>query len=105
MTQDQGDSGGIAEEETLRAELYALLGWLLKAPPDAEDLQRAAALGGDDSELGRAISVLATTARARRQCHLCLYSRHRSCRSGDRRLHEDESVGPGGAAHVSTAKL
>jgi TorA maturation chaperone TorD len=64
LTQDQGDSGGIAEEETLRAEMYALLGWLLKAPPSTEDLRRAAALGGDDSELGRAISALAATARA-----------------------------------------
>ncbi len=63
MAQDAGDSGGIAEEETLRAELYALLGWLLKAPPSAEDLQRAAALEGDDSELGRAIRVLAAAAR------------------------------------------
>ena len=64
MAQDAGDSGGIAEEETLRAELYALLGWLLKAPPSAEDLQRAAAFEGDDSELGRAIRVLAAAARA-----------------------------------------
>ena len=64
MAQDEGDSGGIAEEETLRAELYALLGWLLKSPPSAEDLQRVAALGGDDSDLGRAISALAATARA-----------------------------------------
>ncbi len=64
MAQDEGGSGGIAEEETLRAEMYALLGWLLKAPPSTEDLQRVAALGGDDSDLGRAISVLAATARA-----------------------------------------
>lgn len=64
MAQDEGDSGGIAEEETLRAELYVLLGWLLKSPPDAAGLQRAAALDGDDSDLGRAISALAATARA-----------------------------------------
>ena len=64
MAQDQGEPGGIAEEEALRAELYALLGWLLKAPPGAEDLQRVAALGGDDSELGQAMSALAATARA-----------------------------------------
>ena len=64
VAQDEGDSGEIAEEESLRAELYALLGWLLKSPPDAAGVQRAAALGGDDSDLGRAISALAATARA-----------------------------------------
>ena len=64
MAQDEGDSGGIAEEESLRAEFYALLGWLLKSPPGAEDLQRVATLGGGDGDLGRAIAALATTARA-----------------------------------------
>lgn len=56
-------SRDIAEEETLRAEVYRLLGWLLRGPPDAAGLARVAGLGGDDGELGRGIAALAAAAR------------------------------------------
>ncbi len=59
-----GSAGEIAEEDALRAELYTLLGWLLRSAPSADGLRRVAALEGDDSELGRAIRVLAAAARA-----------------------------------------
>ncbi len=64
VAQQAGGSGGIAEEDALRAELYALLGWLLRAPPSVDGLRRIAALKGDDSELGRAMKILAAAARA-----------------------------------------
>ncbi len=68
MAQETGETlgsvGEIAEEDTLRAELYTLLGWLLRSPATASELRRVAALEGDDSELGRAIRVLAAAARA-----------------------------------------
>jgi len=57
------DGAGIAEEDRMRADLYGLLGWLLKAPPDAAGLARIAAMRGDDSALGRAIAALAKAAR------------------------------------------
>ncbi len=64
MAEETGESLEIAEEESLRAELYSLLGWLLRSAPDADALRRVTALQGDDSELGRAIAVVATAARA-----------------------------------------
>ncbi|MBX6742436.1 MAG: molecular chaperone TorD family protein [Acetobacteraceae bacterium] len=45
-----------------RARLFALLGRLLAAPPDAELLARLAALQGDDTPLGRGIAGLARAA-------------------------------------------
>ncbi len=63
MVQRSGDPGGIAEEDLTRADVYGLLAWLLRAPPDAGGLSRVAALEGDDSELGRAVSALAAAGR------------------------------------------
>lgn len=55
---------GTGEEDTLRAEFYSLLGWLLRAPPARDDLVRAAALHGDNSALGEALTALAAAGRA-----------------------------------------
>lgn len=66
VVEETGGSVGIAEEDTLRAELYGLLGWLLRAPLSRDDLARAAALEGDDSDLGEALTTLAAVARAAR---------------------------------------
>lgn len=53
----------IAEEDQMRAHVYALLGRLFAAAPNAEALQMVAAVSGDDSELGQALVALAATAR------------------------------------------
>ncbi len=63
MVLSSGAAGGIAEEDSLRAEVYALLGWLLRSPLTADGLRRVNALQGDDSEIGRAIAVVAKAAR------------------------------------------
>lgn len=55
-------SPDIAEEDRLRADFYNFLGLILAAPPDAELLRSCAALEGDDSDLGQAISGLARVA-------------------------------------------
>jgi TorA maturation chaperone TorD len=54
----------LAEEELLRARLYALLARFLASPPDAALLQFAAKLHGDDSEIGQAIGAFARAAAA-----------------------------------------
>lgn len=54
----------VPAEDLLRADLYDFLAALLAYPPDDALLRQAAALGGDDTELGRAISALARIARA-----------------------------------------
>jgi TorA maturation chaperone TorD len=54
----------VAEEDLLRADLYDFLAALLANPPSKDLLQHAAALGGDESDLGQAISTLARVARA-----------------------------------------
>ncbi|MEM7753273.1 MAG: molecular chaperone TorD family protein [Pseudomonadota bacterium] len=54
----------IAEEDRLRADLYALLATLLAKAPTAETLSTAAALSGDGSDLGDGIKALATVAAA-----------------------------------------
>lgn len=53
----------IGDEERLRADLYGLLARLLCAPPTAEVIAAAAALEGDDTELGKAFAALADVAR------------------------------------------
>ena len=58
------EAGALAEEDRLRADFYGLLGALLARPPDAELLQRIAALEGDETALGQAIGALARLARA-----------------------------------------
>jgi len=49
----------IAPEDLLRAQCYRLIARFLSAPPSAADLERAAALSGDDSDLGRAVATFA----------------------------------------------
>ena len=66
MVRNRSHTGAIAEEDTLRADVYALLGFLLRSAPTADGLQRVGALDGDGSELGRALSVLAAAARVAR---------------------------------------
>lgn len=57
----------IADEDLLRADLYDFLAALLASPPDAGLLQRSASLGGDDSDLGQAISTFARVAKAMKE--------------------------------------
>ena len=52
----------LPEEETLRADLYALLGKLLSGAPSQSTLTQLAALQGDDSDLGAGIAALARVA-------------------------------------------
>lgn len=52
----------VAEEDKLRADLYDFLAGLLARPPAPELLPQTAALSGDDSDLGQAISSLARVA-------------------------------------------
>lgn len=54
----------IPEEERLRAEVYGMLARTLAAPPDAARLAALAALSGNDSEFGGALSDLAHAAAA-----------------------------------------
>jgi TorA maturation chaperone TorD len=52
-------SPDVAPEDVLRARCYRLLARFLSSPPTAAELKTAAALSGDDSGLGRAISAFA----------------------------------------------
>ncbi len=52
-------SPGIAPEDVLRARCYRLLARFLSSPPTNAELQVAAELTGDDSDLGRAIAAFA----------------------------------------------
>ncbi|WP_299818110.1 molecular chaperone TorD family protein [uncultured Jannaschia sp.] len=54
---------GPSEEDRLRADLYNYLGLVLARPMDAMTLEQTAALSGDGTPLGRAISGLAQVAR------------------------------------------
>ena len=54
----------IAEEDRLRAELYALLAGLLLKAPDEEALKQIAAISGDDTEIGAAFGALASAAQS-----------------------------------------
>lgn len=54
----------ISEEDGLRADLYDFLGALLARPPSGDLLKRAAALSGDETDMGRAIGALARVAGA-----------------------------------------
>lgn len=68
-------SADIGEEDVLRANLYRMLAHILKAPPQASDLELLAGLSGDDTRLGQAVGGLAHLARrtspeaARREYH------------------------------------
>lgn len=54
----------VAEEDALRADLYDFISAMLAAPPSADLLKKAAALTGDDSDIGRGIKALSTIAGA-----------------------------------------
>ena len=54
---------GITAEDRLRADLYEYLGLMLARPPDRALLDRTAALRGDDTPLGQAVTALARVAR------------------------------------------
>ena len=55
---------GIAEEDLLRADLYAMLANLLAHPPSQDMIAVASNLSGDQSELGQGIAALATVAKS-----------------------------------------
>ena len=52
----------LAEEDRLRADLYAMLGRLLGAAPGQDAIDECARLTGDDSDLGQGIKALAKIA-------------------------------------------
>ncbi len=54
---------GIAEEDSLRADLYDFLAALLAGPPSGALLAKASSLSGDESSLGQAVSTLSRVAR------------------------------------------
>lgn len=60
----EGHDVMVAEEESLRADVYDLLAALLARPPKRELIDRVAKLEGDSSDLGRAVSALTRLARA-----------------------------------------
>lgn len=64
MTATETQMPAISEEDSLRADLYDFLAALLSNPPSKEMLGQAAALQGDDSDLGQAINTLARVAKA-----------------------------------------
>lgn len=52
----------VAEEDLLRADLYAMLAQLLARAPSQDLISNAAKLGGDGSDLGQGITALAAVA-------------------------------------------
>lgn len=56
--------GGLAEEDAMRADFYALLAALLSRPADDNMLRACTGLEGDDAPLGKAVSTLARLARS-----------------------------------------
>lgn len=56
----------VTPEDRLRADLYNFVGLLLARPPDQLLLDQSAALTGDETTLGQAITALATAAREAR---------------------------------------
>lgn len=63
MTQTAAQTA-IEEEDKLRADLYDFLAALLSGPPDRALLARSAALTGDETPLGKAITTLSKLAKA-----------------------------------------
>ena len=59
---DRLHDSGISEEDALRARFYAILAHVLGAPPSADSLAAFGALEGDETEMGQALSMLATIA-------------------------------------------
>ncbi len=62
MKQAEKIADELAEEERLRAELYALLSRLLAKSPGQDDLDQLATLSGDTSDIGQGITALAKLA-------------------------------------------
>jgi TorA maturation chaperone TorD len=56
------ERAAIAEEDLLRARLYRLLARFLARPPGREDLALAAAMSGDESDLGKAVQAFSEVA-------------------------------------------
>lgn len=54
----------VAEEDVFRAQWYELLAAVLRASPDRAELERLAALVGDETDFGQDVSALAAAARA-----------------------------------------
>jgi len=54
----------IAEEDLLRADLYAMLAQLLARAPSRDIIDTAAGLSGDGSDLGQGVTALAAVAKA-----------------------------------------
>ena len=52
----------VSQEDTLRAQLYLLLARFLAKPAEDEAIRAAAAMSGDDSDLGKAIGALSKIA-------------------------------------------
>ena len=63
MAYAKSASADISDEDVLRANLYRMLAHILKAPPQASDLELLAGLSGDSTRLGEAIGGLAHLAR------------------------------------------
>lgn len=60
------DSTGVAQEDVLRAQVYDLLGSLLRNAPSKDHLDRLSSLSSDETPLGSAIGALAKVAGATR---------------------------------------
>ena len=58
------DSAGIAQEDVLRAQMYDLLGTLLRDAPSKDLLTNLAALTGDQTPIGQAIGSLAKVSKS-----------------------------------------
>ena len=64
VANSKGRTGGVAPEDVLRANTYALLALLLRRQADAETIAQLTNIGSDDTEFGRALAALAGAARA-----------------------------------------
>ncbi|MDE0303624.1 MAG: molecular chaperone TorD family protein [Albidovulum sp.] len=62
MTADENQPG-LAEEEKLRADLYAFLSAILAAPPEQDLIEKISQVRGDDTRLGKAVQTMSRMAR------------------------------------------
>jgi len=62
VTQAKERQKAVAQEDEMRAQLYRLLAGLLARPATEADIEAVTAIGGDDSDLGRALSALSAAA-------------------------------------------
>ena len=58
----QATTKDMTEEDALRADLYGFVAALLAAPPSQELIDQAAALSGDESDIGKGVQALARLA-------------------------------------------